>query len=207
VVAYSNKAKRNALNYARRQQYGRLAHAGAAATAAADALSLAVALASDGAVSLAVVLVLVALGFGFNTRHWLSLAGRSRIGACSEDIVRRVLRSLEAEGWRVRHALRWRGRGDVDSVAIAPPGIAFVIETKTTRHHPAHLARVREQAAWLSRRRRRWCRLGAVPVLCVVRARGLWQWQDGVLVLSLDQLTRTLREAAGVAGEVPAWTL
>jgi hypothetical protein len=156
------------------------------------------------AISLATVFTLVALGSGLYARHCLSLAKRSRIGARSEDEVRRALQALVAEGWRVRHSLRWRGRGDIDSVAIAPPGITFVIETKTTRYYPAHLARVREQAAWLSRRRRRWCRGDAVPVLCVVRAHGVRRWQDGVLVLPLDELTRTLWEAAGVAGDVPA---
>jgi hypothetical protein len=159
------------------------------------------------AISLATVFTLVALGSGLYARHCLSLAKRSRIGARSEDEVRRALQALVAEGWRVRLSLCWRGRGDIDSVAIAPSGIAFVIETKTSRYHSAHLARVCEQAAWLSRRRRRWCRRGAVPLLCVVRARGVRQWQDGVLVLSLDELTRTLRQAAGVAGDVPAsWT-
>ena len=43
-----------------------------------------------------------------------------------------------------------------------------------------HLARVNEQAAWLSRRRRRWCRRGAMPVISfrprgVERARGAAQ--------------------------------
>ena len=42
-------------------------------------------------------------------RHWLRLAGRSRVGARSEDEVRRALAPLEAEGWRLRHSLPCRG--------------------------------------------------------------------------------------------------
>ena len=57
---------------------------------------------------------------------------------------------FEAEGWRLRHSLPWQGRGDIDSVAIAPTGIAVAIETKTRSYDQRHLARVREQVAWLS---------------------------------------------------------
>ena len=42
--------------------------------------------------------------------------------------MRRALASLEAEGWRLRHSLPWRGGGDIDSVAISPTGIAVAIE-------------------------------------------------------------------------------
>ena len=97
----------------------------------------------------------------------------------------------------MRHSLRWRGRGDIDSVAIAPTGIAFVIETKARRYMPEHLARTREMSAWLRTRRRRWCRGGALPVLCVVRARRLERIEDHVLVVSLDRLDAALRTAAG----------
>jgi Nuclease-related domain len=84
-------------------------------------------LASMGATSIAGVLVLLAIGLGLYARHWLVLAGRSRVGARSEDEVQRALAQLETEGWRLRHSLPWRGRGDIDSVAIAPTGVAFAI--------------------------------------------------------------------------------
>jgi hypothetical protein len=145
---------------------------------------------------LTVAFVLIALGFGFNARHWLSLAGRSRVGARSEEEVRRTLRELEAEGWRVRHSLRWRGRGDIDSIAIAPGGVACAIETKTRTYGEQHLRLVRNQGAWLWRRRRRWCRGGALPVLCIVRARGVERWEGGVLVVSMDRIVHALRVAA-----------
>ncbi len=107
----------------------------------------------------------------------------------------------------MRHSVRWRGHGDIDSVAIVPTGIAFAIETKTRRYDHGHLAGVREQAVWLSCRRRRWCRNGAVPALCVVRARGERRWEDGVLILSVDRLARSLEMAATADGSDSASTL
>ena len=42
-------------------------------------------IASAGAAALAGLLLLAAVGLGLFARHWLSLAGRSRVGARSED--------------------------------------------------------------------------------------------------------------------------
>ena len=85
------------------------------------------------------------------------------------------------------------------------------IETKTRTFDARHLAGVREMAAWLQRRRRRWCRRGALAVLCVVRARGVERVEDDVLIVSPDRLVAALRVAAGtsrrptfLAGEPPA---
>jgi hypothetical protein len=152
---------------------------------------------SAGAAPLAGLLFLTAVGLAFYARHWLSLAGRSRVGARSEDEVQRALAAHEAEGWRLRHSLPWQGRGDIDSVAIAPTGAAVAIETKTRTYDVRHLARVHEQAAWLSRRRRRWSRHGALAVLCLVRMRGVERIEDDVLVVSIDRLIPLLRAAAG----------
>ena len=155
-----------------------------------------------GAAALAgVLLARRAVGLGLSL-HRLSLAGRSRVGARSEDEVQRALAPLQAEGWRLRHSLPWQGRGDIDSVAIAPSGIAIAIETKTRTYDARHLARVREQAAWLSRRRRRWARSGALAVMCLVRARGVERVEDDVLVVSIDRLTYVLRLAAGMGRNV-----
>jgi hypothetical protein len=186
------------MNYARRQQYRRLSRAGAAAAAGGGAVLLAAALAGAGAVSLGGIVILVAVGLGLYSRHWLSLARRSAVGARSEDAVQRALAPLQAEGWRLRHSLRWQGQGDIDSVAIAPTGIAIAIETKTRTYDGRHLARVREQAAWLSRRRRRWARNGALAVMCLVRVRGVERAEHDVLVVSIERLTHVLRLAAGM---------
>jgi nuclease-like protein len=155
-------------------------------------------LASMGVTSIAGLLLLLAIGLGLYARHWLVLAGRSRVGARSEDEVQRTLAELEAEGWRLRHSLAWRGRGDIDSVAIAPTGVAFTIETKSRAYDERRVARVREQAAWLARRRRRGCKHGALPVVCLARGRGVERVEAGVLVVSVDRLAPALRTAAGL---------
>jgi Nuclease-related domain len=138
----------------------------------------------------------VAVIVGLRARHWLSLAGRSRVGAGSEDEVHRALDPLREHGWRLHHAMRWTGPGDIDSVAIAPGGVGFAIETKTQRYDERQLGRVVEQAKWLGRRRRRWCGRGAVAVLCVVRTAGVERHEQGVLVVSIDRLVPVLREVA-----------
>ncbi len=152
------------MNYARRQQYRRLSHAGKAGLGSVIAALFGVVTAGAGAAALAGLLLLAAVGLGLYARHWLSLAGRSRVGAHSEDEVQRALAPLQAEGWRLRHSLAWQSQGDIDSVAIAPNGVAVAIETKTRTYDGRHLVRVREQAAWLSRRRRRWAWNGALGV-------------------------------------------
>ena len=192
------------MNYARRQQYRRLSHAGKAAVGSVAAGLLGLAVAIAGAAAVGGLLVLMAVGLAFYARHWLSLAGRSRVGARSEDEVQRTLAPLQAEGWRLRHSLPWQGRGDIDSVAIAPSGIAAAIETKTLTYDARHLARVREQAAWLSRRRRRWARNGALGVMCLVRARGVERVEHDVLVVSIDRLTHVLRVSAGMRPHPPS---
>jgi hypothetical protein len=184
------------VNYARRQQFRRLSHAGRAALGGLVSALIGLVIASAGAVAFAGPLLLMAVGFGLYARHWLSLAGRSRVGAQSEDEVQRALAPLRAEGWRLRHSLAWQCQGDIDSVAIAPNGVAVAIETKTRTYDGRHLVRVREQAAWLSRRRRRWARNGALGVICVVRARGVERVEHDVLVVSIDRLTHVLRVAA-----------
>lgn len=83
-------------------------------------------------------------------------------------------------------------------MAIAPTGVGFVVETKTRAYDDRHLARVRDQAAWLSRQRRRWCRRGAVPVVCLVRPRGIERVEREVLVLSIDRLIPVLRSGSGI---------
>jgi hypothetical protein len=115
------------MNYARRQQYRRLLRAGEAAAGSTILALLGFLAASLDAAFLAAPLLLIGVALGLYSRHWLSLARRSAVGARSEDAVQRSLAPLEAEGWRMRHSVRWSGRGDIDSVAIAPTGIAVAI--------------------------------------------------------------------------------
>lgn len=135
------------MSYAYRQEYRRLWRAFTAAAGAFVAVLLALILAGGGALSLALLSALTPVLLSFRARRWRRLAARSRVGAHSEAEVRRALAGLEAECWRVRHSLAWPGRGDIDFAAIAPGGVGFAIEVKTSRYDPRRLVTVRQQAA------------------------------------------------------------
>ncbi|MEO8690876.1 MAG: nuclease-related domain-containing protein [Solirubrobacteraceae bacterium] len=182
-------------SYPRRQQIRRLARAARFAGGSAIASAGAVALASVDQTALALCLGLVAVAVGRLSRRALRLAERSRVGAESEAQVRRALKPLAAEGWRIRHAVDWPGRGDLDHVVRSPSGMGFVIETKTLRYSHAHLARTIDATRWLARRRRHYPR-GVVPVVCVARARSLERPVGTLLIVSLDRLLPALRTAA-----------
>jgi Nuclease-related domain len=186
-------------SFPRRQQYRRVRRAAVSGAAALTAGALTAAAAYRGLIAAAGMLLLVMAGLLIDARRWVHLAERSRVGARSEGQVRQALAGLEAEGWRLRHSLPCGRGGDIDSIAIAPIGIAFAIETKARKFDARHLARARDTAMWLRRHRRRWCRRGALPVLCVVRAHGLEGVEDGVLVVSLDRLAPALRASAGTS--------
>ena len=105
-------------------------HAGGAALGGVDLALLGLVIVSAGAAALAGLLLLSASGWAL--RSPMAFARQAQSGRRPlEDEVQRVLAPLEAEGWRLRHSLPWQGRGDIDSVAIAPTGIAVAIETKT----------------------------------------------------------------------------
>lgn len=192
------------VSYPRRQQLRRLARAGALGAGALLAALLGLLALNLGALALAAVLLLTAASFAVASRHWLGLAARAGVGVRSEANVQSTLATLEREGWRLRHSLNWQGRGDIDSVAIAPTGIAFAIETKTRSYTPEHLARVASMAHWMYARRRRWCPNGALPVLCVADARYLVDHvENGVLVVSRGRLLAALHTAAGTQTRPP----
>ena len=92
--------------------------------------------------------------------------------------------------------LRWQGGGDIDSVAIAPTGVGFAIETKTRRYDERQLGRVLEQASWLGRRRRRWCSRGRSRSCAWFARRVVERYERGVLVVSIDRLVPVLCEVA-----------
>jgi hypothetical protein len=112
-------------SFPRRQQYRRPRRAAATGAAGLAASAFAVIAARAGATALAGALSLIMVGLLICAHHWVRLAFRSRVGARSEVEVRRVLATLAAEGWRLRHSLPYGRRGDIDSVAIAPTGTAF----------------------------------------------------------------------------------
>lgn len=182
------------ISYPRRQVFQRLLRAVAASGAALTTALLAVLALAVGAGAAAGPLLLVTAGLVAYARHWLRLAGRSRVGAQSERQVHRALEPLEAEGWRLRHSMPWHGPGDIDHVAIGPREVGFAFETKTKTYRREHIARAAATARWL--RRRRWCPRSALPVLCLVRARGVQLVEDDVLVVSIDRLPAALRATA-----------
>ncbi|MFZ0974878.1 MAG: hypothetical protein WAN22_21795 [Solirubrobacteraceae bacterium] len=114
------------MNYARRQQYRRLSHAGKAGLGSVIAALFGVVTAGAGAAALAGLLLLAAVGLGLYARHWLSLAGRSRVGAHSEDEVQRALAPLQAEGWRLRHSL-------ASQISSRPLGAAVLFGVRRRR--------------------------------------------------------------------------
>jgi hypothetical protein len=186
------------VNYARRQQWRRLMTAASRAARASVALVAAALAAAADEPELALLLALLSGGLVLMSRRALRLARRSRVGAGSEAQVRRALNRLTREGWSVGHAVDWPGRGDLDHVVRSPPGMGFVIETKTLRYSRAHVMRTLDAARWLARRRHRYpC--GVVPVVCVTRAGRLECVREGALVVSLDRLLEALRRTAGGA--------
>jgi hypothetical protein len=111
------------------------------AAGAMIALIGAVLLSSAGYTGLGCSLGAATVVFGLLSRRAVHLARRSHVGAESEAQVRRALKPLTREGWRVAHAVDWPGRGDLDHVLRSPCGMGFLIETKTLRYTRAHLAR------------------------------------------------------------------
>jgi hypothetical protein len=79
------------MNYARRQQYRRAFRASQIALTSAAAAVLGLYLVVAGAALSGLLLPALAVMLGLWARHWLSLAARSRVGARSEDEVRRAL--------------------------------------------------------------------------------------------------------------------
>jgi hypothetical protein len=186
------------VNYARRQQYRRLSRAGKVGLGSVIAALFGVATARAGASALAGLLLLAAGGLGLFARHWFSLARRSRVGAYSEDEVQRALAPLQVEGLAVAALAAVAGAGRHRLGCDRPDWDCGAVETKTRSYDGRHLARVREQAAWLSRRRRRWARNGALGVRCLVRARAVERVEHDLLVVSIDRLTHVLRVAANM---------
>jgi len=110
------------LNYARCQQYRRLSRAAMAGIASGATVLLALEVASAGAVSAAGTLLVLAVGLGLYARHWLLLADRSRIGARSEDEVRRALAPLMRWGGGCGTRSRGEAGGTLTPWPLRRPG-------------------------------------------------------------------------------------
>ena len=123
-------------SFPRRQQYRRLRRAALSGAAGVTTGLLAVIAGSTGAIPVASVLVLIMVVLMIDARRWARLAGRSRVGARSEEEVQRALAALEAEGWRLRHSLPWRAVATSTAWRSRPTGVAFAIETKCAARRP-----------------------------------------------------------------------
>lgn len=93
------------MNYPRRQKYRRASHAGRLALTSLPAATLGLYLVAIGAAVPGGLLLALGVVLGLRTRHWLSLAARSGVGARSEGEVHRALEPLR------REALGHSGRG------------------------------------------------------------------------------------------------
>jgi hypothetical protein len=135
--------------------------------------------------------LIIAASAGGLARQSYLRAQRYRVGANSEDSVRRRLRALQARGWQVRHGVAWAGGGDIDHLATSPNGLlTAVIETKTRTYTDVHLARVRTQSLAIGRQLAPGCL--CMPVMCLVAAQGVHRYEAGTVVVSADSLCATL---------------
>lgn len=182
------------VNYARRQQYRRLTHAGRAGLGSIIAALFGLVIASAGAPAFAGLLFLAAVGLGLYARHWLSLAGRSRVGAHSEDEVQRARPSpgrgvaasaLAAVAWPGRHRLGGdrahrhccRDR-DEDQNVRPPPSRSGAGAGGVVGAPPAPVVPARRRAGAVRRARPR-----------------VQRYEHDVLVVSIDRLELALRSA------------
>jgi transposase-like protein len=129
-----------------------------------------------------------------STRSSCTCATRSDTANGSGQRISGNGRSVRFAGARHGGARREAASGSKPHRLVTPP------PWKLTRL-TVGLARVCEQAACLSRRRRRWCRRGAMPVVCLVRPRGIERVVQGVLVVSIDRLIPVLRSGATGLGQ------
>jgi hypothetical protein len=98
--------------------------------------------------TLTLLTVAVGAALAVRARAQFSLAERAAVGVRAEkDTERELRRFARRDCWEVAHNVPWPGRGDIDSVVIAPGGPVFVIETKAKSFNSRHLARAREAAA------------------------------------------------------------
>lgn len=133
---------------------------------------------------LAPLAVIAALLAGWRARRQFSLARRAEIGVRSEQLIDRTLEPLRREDWEIRTNVAWPGNGDIDTVAIAPGGPTFVIETKTRRYTTEHVRRTARAARLFT---------AGIPVL-VTAVPGQLRIEEGVSVCGRERLVTFLRD-------------
>jgi hypothetical protein len=180
------------MSHPRQQQHRYLVIAAALAIACLVLLAVAGTMAkrhqSNGLIWATLIIAACAGGLA---RQGYVRAQRYRVGANSEDSVRRRLRALEAGGWQIRHGVPWAGGGDIDHLATSPDGLlTTVIETKTRSYTDAHLAKLRMQCLAVSRQLEPGCL--CAPVLCLVAAQGIHRYEGETVVVSADALCSAL---------------
>jgi hypothetical protein len=185
--------------FPRRQQQLRLRRAATSGAAGLATGTLAVVAAHVGAIAIAAVLTVATAVLPVDSRRWLRLAGRSRVGARSVDHVQRALAALGAEGWRLRHSLRYPGGGDIDSVAIAPTGSRSRSRRRRARSR---------NATWPAPRKRRRGSTGIAGARAGGERSRCCAWcahaesstsKTEVLAVSLDPLAPALGASAGTS--------
>jgi len=143
------------------------------------------------------------VGLAIYARHCLSLAGRSRVGARSEDEVRRVLAPCRRRAGGC--GIPCPGRGGETSTRWRSPRPAL---RSQSRRRPGPTTHVTSPVC--TSRRRGCCGAGedglagALAVLCLVRMRGVERLEHDVLVVSIDRLIPLLRVAAGMRPDTRA---
>jgi hypothetical protein len=83
-------------------------------------------------------------------------------GGRAEEAVGLTLDELRHEGWIVMHDITPDAYGNVDHIVSGPSGV-FLIETKSRAYMPAHLSKVKRQAARLHDALGVW----VTPVICL----------------------------------------
>jgi len=110
---------------------------------------------------------------------------RAFVGFRSERLVARKLRAALPAGWKLRHAIPWKGNGDVDHALTSPDGRCFAIETKTGAYTDAHLAKAVRAAGFIAKKK-----APQQALLIIARRENYWQDRGTTLVVSADQLNR-----------------
>jgi len=186
---------RRAVTHPRRNHLRLLAAAIAYGATASGATVGALSMCVGGGGRPAVALAALAAAAGVLSWRRFRLSERHRVGAESEERVRRQLNKLRGEGWKVRHGLQWPRGGDIDHALTAPNGLLVAVETKTRRYTARHVERTLHAAQWLRSGRR----APAIAVLVLAGERGVWRIENDVVVVSADRLLDVLRSHGAAA--------